>query len=40
MCMQVELPCDNIEISYIMVNGEKCPMCPYCASATTTTGQS
>ncbi len=32
MCMQVVLPCDNIQTSYMTVNGKKCPMCQYCAT--------
>ncbi len=34
-CMAVKQPCDNIQRSYIIVNGQSCPMCPYCASSTT-----
>ncbi|CAF1469138.1 unnamed protein product [Rotaria magnacalcarata] len=34
MCMQIQQPCDNIQISYITMNGKKCPMCPYCARPT------
>ncbi|UJR36985.1 hypothetical protein I4U23_029693 [Adineta vaga] len=32
MCMQIQMPCDNIQMSYMNMNGKKCPMCQYCAS--------
>ncbi|CAF1279234.1 unnamed protein product [Rotaria sordida] len=38
MCMQIQMPCDNIQTGYMTVNGKKCPMCQYCA--TPTVGQS
>ena len=35
MCLAIELPCDDIRTSYVVVNGRRCPMCQYCASTTT-----
>ncbi len=34
-CMAVKQPCANIQRYYTVINGQKCPMCLYCASSTT-----
>ncbi|CAF1290000.1 unnamed protein product [Adineta ricciae] len=35
MCMQIQESCDNLQMSYMTINGKKCPMCPYCASSSS-----
>ncbi|CAF0949174.1 unnamed protein product [Adineta ricciae] len=38
MCMQIQQPCDNIQMSYMTIGGNKCPMCAYCASPSSSSG--
>ncbi|CAF1497663.1 unnamed protein product [Adineta steineri] len=37
MCAPIQQPCDNIQMSYMTINGQQCPGCRYCATPLATT---